>query len=60
MNDNMTSRNINFLLGHPVKSSGEGEKTPTLLGPLEAEPVSETLCFLVSRIPDNGQSPKTL
>jgi hypothetical protein len=22
-------------------------------------PVSETLCFLVSRIQDNGQSPKT-
>jgi hypothetical protein len=25
----------------------------------ETDPVSETLCFLVSRIPDDGQSPKT-
>jgi hypothetical protein len=24
----------------------------------ETDPVSETLCFLVSRIPDDGQSPK--
>jgi hypothetical protein len=26
---------------------------------LETDPVSETLCFLASRIPDDGQSPKT-
>jgi hypothetical protein len=25
----------------------------------ETDPLSETLCFLVSRIPDDGQSPKT-
>jgi hypothetical protein len=48
--------------------SGE---TPTLLGPLEltpitepdfrteTDPVSETLCYLVFRIPDDAQSPKT-
>jgi hypothetical protein len=49
-------------------SSGGGE-TPILLGPLqranlnncsskEADPISETLCFPVFRIPDDGQSPK--
>jgi hypothetical protein len=26
---------------------------------METDPVSETLCFLVSKIPDGGQSPKT-
>jgi hypothetical protein len=50
-------------------SSGEGGKTPTLLGPLEraslnhwkleANPVSKTLYFLVFRILDDGQSPET-
>jgi hypothetical protein len=45
-------------------SSGErGEKTPTQLGPLshprtETDPVSETSCFLVSRIPDDGKVKK--
>jgi hypothetical protein len=44
-------------------SSGEREgKTPTLLGPLERVNLnhwtSETMCFLVSRIPDVGQSKK--
>jgi hypothetical protein len=44
--------------------------TPTLIGRdpteclpphlrMETEPVSEMLCFLSSRIPDDGQSPKT-
>jgi hypothetical protein len=37
-------------------SSGEREKTPTRLGPLES---ANLLRFLVSRIPDDGQSPKT-
>jgi hypothetical protein len=52
-------------------SSGEGGKTPTLLGPLERAnliPSPEDrnrssfrmLCFLVSRIPDDEQSPKTV
>jgi hypothetical protein len=40
-----------------------GEKTPTQLGPLEREteidPVSEMTSFLVSRIPDDGEGPKT-
>jgi hypothetical protein len=41
------------------------EEKHTWLGPLETvieistDPVSETLCFLVSGIPDDGQSPKT-
>jgi hypothetical protein len=44
-----------------------GEKTPTQLGPLEranlnhwteTDPVSETSCFLVSRIPDDGKVQK--
>jgi hypothetical protein len=26
---------------------------------METDPVSETVCFLVSRIPDYGRSPKT-
>jgi hypothetical protein len=26
---------------------------------IETDPVSETLSFLVSRIPDDGQNPKT-
>jgi hypothetical protein len=26
---------------------------------METDPVSETLCFLVPRIPDDGKSPKT-
>jgi hypothetical protein len=26
---------------------------------METDPVSETLCFLISRIPDDGHSPKT-
>jgi hypothetical protein len=26
---------------------------------METDPVSETSCFLVSRIPDDGKSPKT-
>jgi hypothetical protein len=47
-------------------SSDEGEKTATPLVPLErvvvterteTDPVSKTLCFLLSRIPDDGQSP---
>jgi hypothetical protein len=25
---------------------------------METDPVSETLCFLISRIPDEGQNPK--
>jgi hypothetical protein len=49
---------------------GGGGKTPTLLGPLErarlnrwglrmeTDPVSETLCFLLFRIPDAGISPE--
>jgi hypothetical protein len=50
-------------LNHPQVNG----KTPTELGPLEranlnhwveTDPVSETLCFLVSRIPNNGQSPR--
>jgi hypothetical protein len=51
-------------------SSGGGRETPTQLGPLEEltlvtgqlrterDPVSQTLCFLVFRIPDDGQSPE--
>jgi hypothetical protein len=49
------------------------EKTPTQLSPLdranfnhwtthlrtETDPVSETLCFLFPRVPDDGESPKT-
>jgi hypothetical protein len=50
---------------------GGGGKIPTVLGPLEranlnhwtarpdTDPVSETLCFIVSTIPDDRQSPKT-
>jgi hypothetical protein len=44
--------------------SGEGRETPTLLGPLErsnlnhwTDPISNTFCFLVFRISDDGQSP---
>jgi hypothetical protein len=40
-------------------------KTPTQLGPLEranlnhwTDPFSETSCFLFSRMPDDGKSPK--
>jgi hypothetical protein len=54
-------------------SSGKGGKTSTQVGPLEranlnrsrtrlrthTDPVSETLCFVVSRMPDEGQCPKT-
>jgi hypothetical protein len=53
------------------QSSGEGRETLTLLGPLEraslnhwtgetgaTDPVSETLCSLVFRIPDDGKSPE--
>jgi hypothetical protein len=50
-------------------SSGERGKTSMQLGPLEranlnhlrmkTDPVSETLCLLVSIIPDDGQSPIT-
>jgi hypothetical protein len=53
-------------------SSGEGRQSPTLLGLLERSnlnlsphmkmesgPVSETPCFLVIMIPDDGQSPET-
>jgi hypothetical protein len=39
-----------------------GNKTPTRLGPLERanlNPVFETSCFLVSRIPDDGEVQKT-
>jgi hypothetical protein len=49
-------------------SSGVGLKIPTQLDPLgvftaphlrrEIDPDSETLCFLVSRIPDDRRSPK--
>jgi hypothetical protein len=55
-------------------SSGEGAKTPTHLGPLERLRLAlskgpspedgnrftfRNVVFLVSRIPDDGQSPKT-
>jgi hypothetical protein len=43
---------------------GEGGKTPTQLGPLERanlihgpDLVSKTLCFVVSKIADDGESP---
>jgi hypothetical protein len=39
-------------------SSDEGEAS-TQLSPLETDPVSETLCFLVFGIVDDGQSPET-
>jgi hypothetical protein len=52
-------------------SSGDRQMTPTQLGPLEranlnvfscnlrteTDAVTETLCFLVFRIPGDGQSP---
>jgi hypothetical protein len=53
-----------------VSFPGETGNTPTLLGPLERANLNhwtspedgnrssfETLCFLVSRMPDDGQSP---
>jgi hypothetical protein len=40
---------------HDVSVAGSvSESSPT-----EIEPVSETSCFLVPRIPDDGKSPKT-
>jgi hypothetical protein len=45
----------------PFLTKITGGGTHILLGHLrtETDPVSETFCFLVSRIPDDGQSPKT-
>jgi hypothetical protein len=41
-------------LSHWKRANGEGVLPPHLR--TEPDPVSETLCFLVSRIPDDGQS----
>jgi hypothetical protein len=46
----------------PFSFSGEGRETSTLLGLLggmETDPVSKTLCLLVFRIPDDELSPET-
>jgi hypothetical protein len=40
-------------------SSGEGKETPTLLSLLERANLNHCVCFIVFRIPDDGQSPQT-
>jgi hypothetical protein len=42
-----------------VLSSGEGKETLSPPTKRETDPVSETLCFPVFTIPDDGHSPET-
>jgi hypothetical protein len=61
-------KNTTFLKLYLLPSSGESRETPTLLGSIERapsrhpkterDPVSETLCFLVFGIPDDGHIPE--
>jgi hypothetical protein len=51
----LETANLNHWICFRPQVRGE---TPTLLGPLERANLNQ-LCFLVSRIPDDGQSPKT-
>jgi hypothetical protein len=54
----LQSSAIGIATGCGLDDRGVGVGAPLHLW-TETDPVSETLCFLVYRIPDDGQSPET-